>query len=49
MSQEVVRGYCVKCRQKRELKDPETVTTKNGKHATKGTCPTCGTAIWVLG
>jgi hypothetical protein len=37
-------AYCVKCRAKREIKNPEQVTMKNGRPATKGTCPVCGTA-----
>ena len=44
-----VMGYCVKCREKREIKDPTEITMKNGKPATKGTCPVCGTAIFKIG
>lgn len=36
-------AYCVKCRAKREMKDPKTVTTKNNRKALKGKCVTCGT------
>ena len=28
----MVEGYCVKCRQKREMNEPEKITMKNGKH-----------------
>ncbi len=42
-------GYCVKCRAKRDMKDTEQVTTKNGKQATRGLCATCGTVIYKLG
>ncbi|MCE5191275.1 MAG: DUF5679 domain-containing protein [Actinomycetia bacterium] len=42
-------GYCVKCKAKREIKDPEDITMKNGRPATKGTCPTCGTKIFKIG
>ena len=34
-------GYCVKCRDKREMQGPSAITMKNGKPAVKGTCPTC--------
>jgi len=30
--------YCFKCRAKREIKDPQQATMKNGKPATKGVC-----------
>ena len=42
-------AYCVKCRTKREIKDPEEVTLKNGRPAVKGTCPECGTKVFRIG
>ena len=39
--------YCVKCKAKREMKDAERVTMKNGKPALKGKCAVCGTTILV--
>lgn len=42
-------GYCLKCREKREMKDPQEVTLKNGRAATQGACPVCGTKITVIG
>lgn len=44
-----MRGYCMKCREKRELKDPKEVTLKNGRQATQGACAVCGTKITVMG
>lgn len=41
----MTEGYCVHCRQKREIKDPEQVTLKNGRKAVRGTCPVCGTKV----
>lgn len=41
--------YCVKCRAKKEVADPERVTMKNGKPALKGVCPTCGTKMFKIG
>ena len=41
-------GYCVKCKSKREIKDAEKVTMKNGRPAMKGTCPTCGTGMYKI-
>ena len=43
------QGYCFKCRTKREMKNPEKVTLKNGRPATKGTCPNCGTKMSRIG
>ena len=42
-------GYCMKCRGKRELKDAQPVTLKNGRAATRGTCAVCGTTITAMG
>ncbi|CAN5404109.1 hypothetical protein BH20CHL6_BH20CHL6_11480 [soil metagenome] len=42
-------AYCVKCKAKREVKDPENITMKNGKPAVKGECPECGTKMFKIG
>ena len=42
-------GYCVKCKAKQEMKDEEKITMKNGRPATKGTCPKCGTKMFKIG
>jgi len=42
-------GYCVKCRTKREIKNPKSVTMKNGRPAIKGTCPTCKSKMYRIG
>jgi len=44
-----MEAYCFKCRAKREIKDPQQVTMKNGKPATKGVCPVCGTTVYRIG
>ena len=44
-----MEGYCLKCREKREMKDPQEVTLKNGRQARQGTCSVCGTKITVMG
>ena len=38
-------AYCVKCKQKRELTNPQKVVLKNGRPALKGKCPVCGTSL----
>ena len=45
----MAEAYCVKCKAKREVKDAEQVTMKNGKHALKGKCPVCGTSVFKIG
>jgi RNase P subunit RPR2 len=42
-------AYCLKCRAKREMRNPQRVTLKNGRPATKGTCPNCGTPMYRIG
>jgi DNA-directed RNA polymerase subunit RPC12/RpoP len=42
-------AYCVKCKAKKEIKNPEVTTLKNGRPATKGVCPDCGTKIMRIG
>ncbi len=44
-----MEAYCFKCRTKREIANPEAVTLKNGRPATQGTCPTCGTKVFRIG
>jgi hypothetical protein len=45
-----MEGYCVKCKDKKEIKTPVEVTMKNGRKAMKGKCPTCGTGMFrILG
>ena len=44
-----MEGYCMKCKEKREIKDVKPVTMKNGKPANEGTCPVCGTKIFKIG
>jgi len=44
-----MKAYCFKCRTKREIKNPEQVTMRNGRPATKGLCPVCGTKMVRIG
>jgi len=44
-----MQAYCVKCRTKREMKDPKSITMKNGRPATQGVYPVCGTKIFCIG
>jgi len=42
-------AYCVKCRGKVDIKNEQKITMKNGKPATKGECPKCGTKVFRIG
>jgi len=42
-------AYCMKCRQKREIKAPKQITLKNGRPAVQGVCPVCGTKVFRIG
>ena len=44
-----MEAYCVKCRAKKDIKDAQSITMKNGRLATQGVCPTCGTKIFRIG
>ena len=46
---ELMQAYCMKCRTKREMKDAKSITMKNGKPATQGVCPICGTKMFRIG
>ncbi len=41
-------GYCVKCKEKREIVNGENVTMKNGRPAHKGKCTSCGTGMYKI-
>lgn len=47
---EEITAYCVKCKAKKEMKDPVEVTMKGKggveRKAMKGTCPDCGTTMF---
>jgi hypothetical protein len=44
-----ITGYCLKDKKKVEIKNPKQITMKNGKPATTGECPHCGTKIYKIG
>jgi len=46
---ETLEAYCVKCKEKRPIKDPQPVYTVNGTAATQGVCPVCGTKLFRMG
>ncbi|MBI4300895.1 MAG: hypothetical protein HY677_07135 [Chloroflexi bacterium] len=44
-----MEAFCFKCRTKREIKGPQKITLKNGRPATQGSCPICGTKLFKIG
>ncbi len=44
-----MEAYCMKCRAKREMKNPKPIKMKNGRPATQGVCPKCGTKMFKIG
>lgn len=44
-----IKAYCVKCRAKKEMKDPKQIKMKNGRPAMTGKCPVCGTKMFRIG
>ncbi|MDX1520399.1 MAG: type I DNA topoisomerase [Anaerolineae bacterium] len=48
MSEPII-AYCVKCKEKREMTEPEAVYTANGTPGTRGVCPVCATKMFKMG
>ena len=44
-----MQAYCVKCRRKVEIKNPQSIVMKNKRPATQGVCPSCGTKVFRIG
>jgi len=44
-----MEAYCMKCRAKREIKNAKSIVMKNGRPATQGECPVCGTKVYRIG
>jgi hypothetical protein len=44
-----IEAYCVKCKEKMEMEEPQAVWTSRGQPATRGICPVCGTTIFRIG
>jgi DNA topoisomerase I len=44
-----LKAYCVKCREKRQIKDPVADFNAVGAPVTKGTCSHCGTKVYRMG
>ena len=39
----------MKCRAKKDIKNPKSIVMKNGRPATQGECPVCSTKVYRIG
>lgn len=46
---EPIEGYCMSCRDKVEIENPQAVWTSQGRPGTRGTCPMCGGTVYRMG
>lgn len=42
---EKIKGYCMKCKAHRMMKEAKKVKTKNDRNMMRGICPVCGTGM----
>ncbi len=41
-------GYCMRCRDHREMKEVVKLSMKNGRNAVKGTCTACSAGMYKI-
>jgi DNA topoisomerase-1 len=46
---ETLQAYCVKCKTKRDIQNPQAVYTERGAPGTRGSCAVCGTTLFKMG
>ncbi len=46
---ETFQAYCVKCKAKRDMVNPQAVFTDTGRPGTRGACAVCGTTLFRMG
>ena len=46
---DTTQAYCVKCKAKRDMNNPQAVYTKTGTPGTRGECAVCGTTLFRMG
>jgi len=45
----MVEGYCMKCKEKREMAEAVADKMANGRDCVKGKCPECNTKMFKIG
>ena len=48
MSEENYEAFCLRCKEKRQISNPEIVTLKTGMNSVKGTCSVCGVGVYKI-
>ena len=46
---EEIEAYCMTCKQKTPMENPEAIWTRRGAPGTRGTCSICGTTVFRMG
>ncbi|MEQ8674672.1 MAG: DUF5679 domain-containing protein [Aggregatilineales bacterium] len=47
--EEIIEGYCVRCRESIDIENPQAVWTRKGMPATRGECSICGGTVFRMG
>lgn len=40
------KNHCMRCKEKKKIKNPQKYTMKGGRESIKGECPDCGCPIY---
>jgi hypothetical protein len=46
---EEIEAYCMTCREKTPMENPQAIWTRKGSPGTRGTCSVCGTTVFRMG
>jgi Zn finger protein HypA/HybF involved in hydrogenase expression len=49
MTSPTMTAYCEQCDTQRQTVDLQQITMRNGRPATRGTCPVCGSHLFKIG
>ena len=49
MTSRTMTAYCEQCEAQRQAVDLQQITMRNGRPATRGTCPVCGSHLFKIG
>jgi hypothetical protein len=49
LDEDVSEAYCMVCKQKTPMENPEAIWTRRGAPGTRGTCSVCGTVVFRMG
>lgn len=49
MPDDIIEAYCMRCKAKRKMEDPQPVYTDSGRPGMRGKCPVCGANMFRMG